>query len=209
MFQRTLGGSVIILGVLALSSPLNAQHNHSMMAPSGAVKAVPAPPVEASMPGRLLATAEIIGTDRSPLGMAEFREGPSGVLVRIALTGSLPTGWRGMHFHAVGTCDDAAFATAGAHVNHTDPTSKKGHGLLAEVGPDFGDLPNLYTGADGKTFGEAFSSLVTFSGAAGRAALFDADGTSLVIHANADDHLSQPIGGAGARVGCGVLKRAP
>jgi len=207
MFQRILAGSLIALGPLMLGSPLNAQHNHTMMAPSGAAKSVPAPPAETSDDGRLIATAEIIGTDRASLGTAEFREGPNGVLLRVALTGNLPTGWRGMHFHAVGTCEDAAFASAGAHVNHTDPESKKGHGLLAAVGPDFGDLPNLYTGADGTTFGEAFSSLVTLTDAPGRAALFDADGTSLVVHANADDHLSQPIGGAGARVGCGVLKR--
>jgi Cu-Zn family superoxide dismutase len=27
----------------------------------------------------------------------------------------------------------------------------------------------------------------------------------VVIHANADDFLTQPIGGAGARIACGVL----
>ncbi|MET0293901.1 MAG: superoxide dismutase family protein, partial [Phenylobacterium sp.] len=37
------------------------------------------------------------------------------------------------------------------------------------------------------------------------AALADADGSALVIHAAADDHISQPIGGSGARIACGVL----
>ena len=36
--------------------------------------------------------------------------------------------------------------------------------------------------------------------------LLDADGSALVIHANADDHSSQPIGGAGDRVACAVIK---
>jgi Cu-Zn family superoxide dismutase len=27
-----------------------------------------------------------------------------------------------------------------------------------------------------------------------------------VIHANPDDHMAQPIGGAGARVACGEIK---
>ena len=36
--------------------------------------------------------------------------------------------------------------------------------------------------------------------------LLDADGSALVIHANADDHASQPIGGAGDRVACAVIK---
>ena len=33
-----------------------------------------------------------------------------------------------------------------------------------------------------------------------------ADGSALVIHAAADDHQTQPIGGAGARVACAVIK---
>jgi len=37
-------------------------------------------------------------------------------------------------------------------------------------------------------------------------ALMDADGSSVVIHAAADDYNTQPIGGAGARVACAVIK---
>lgn len=37
-------------------------------------------------------------------------------------------------------------------------------------------------------------------------ALFDEDGSALVIHANEDDQITQPIGGAGARIGCSELK---
>jgi len=36
-------------------------------------------------------------------------------------------------------------------------------------------------------------------------ALLDADGSAIVIHANPDDHMTQPIGGAGARVACGAI----
>ncbi len=41
--------------------------------------------------------------------------------------------------------------------------------------------------------------------AAGRENLADADGSAIVIHANPDDHKAQPIGGAGARIACGVI----
>jgi Cu-Zn family superoxide dismutase len=34
----------------------------------------------------------------------------------------------------------------------------------------------------------------------------DADGAALVIHANPDDYRSQPIGGAGDRVACAVIR---
>ncbi len=39
-------------------------------------------------------------------------------------------------------------------------------------------------------------------------ALMDADGSAVVIHANPDDHKSQPIGGAGDRVACAVIRAA-
>ena len=38
--------------------------------------------------------------------------------------------------------------------------------------------------------------------------LFDEDGSALVIHENPDDHISQPIGGAGARIACGMIEPA-
>ncbi|PZN98004.1 MAG: superoxide dismutase family protein, partial [Alphaproteobacteria bacterium] len=36
----------------------------------------------------------------------------------------------------------------------------------------------------------------------------DTDGLSFLVHANLDDHVSQPIGGAGARIACGVFQPA-
>ena len=74
------------------------------------------------------------------------------------------------------------------------------HGLLNPAANDQGDLPNIAAGADGKVMAEAFTSLVTLP------ALLDADGSAVVIHAGPDDYKAQPIGGAGARVACAVLK---
>jgi len=42
--------------------------------------------------------------------------------------------------------------------------------------------------------------------ASGVVQLADADGASGVIHAPADDHKTQPRGGAGARIACGEIK---
>jgi Cu-Zn family superoxide dismutase len=66
-------------------------------------------------------------------------------------------------------------------------------------GPEMGDLPNIWAAADGSAGYEAFSSLFTLGEA------LQEDGIALVIHADRDDHLTQPIGGAGPRVACGVL----
>ena len=38
--------------------------------------------------------------------------------------------------------------------------------------------------------------------------IFDADGTAVVIHADADDGRTDPSGNAGSRVRCGVLEQA-
>ncbi len=149
------------------------------------------------------ATAPIKAADGKVLGEATFRDGPSGVLVQVKVAGLTP-GWHGMHFHAVGDCSDPKFEKSGAHINHAE--MKKPHGLLNPQGPDMGDLPNLYVAADGTGQAQAFSSLVSWKGAGGRPALSDADGSALVFHANADDHTTQPIGGAGDRVACAVIK---
>jgi Cu-Zn family superoxide dismutase len=40
----------------------------------------------------------------------------------------------------------------------------------------------------------------------GTAPLLDEDGSAFIIHENADDHMTQPIGGAAGRIACGVIK---
>ena len=72
-------------------------------------------------------------------------------------------------------------------------------------GPHAGDLPNLTVGADGKGALEAVATLVTLK--AGKNSLFQEGGTSLVIHADADDNMTDPAGNAGARIACGPITR--
>jgi Cu-Zn family superoxide dismutase len=148
------------------------------------------------------ATAQIKAGDGKDLGTATLTEAPHGVLLRLELKGLTP-GWHGLHFHEKGDCGTPDFKSAGAHV-HT--TTAVVHGLLNPDGNDNGDLPNVYAGADGSATTEVFSPLVSLKGAGGRPALLDADGSSIVVHASPDDYKTQPIGGAGARVACGVVK---
>lgn len=136
------------------------------------------------------------------IGTISVKETASGVLLRIDARG-LPAGWHGMHFHEKGDCSDAAFKAAGAHVHSVKPVV---HGFMVEGANDAGDLPNLYVDVKGKAVVELHSTLASLKGADGRPALLDTDGSALVIHANPDDYTTQPIGGAGDRIACAVIR---
>lgn len=145
--------------------------------------------------------ATLVNAAGTNVGRAILTQGPTGLLIRIEADGLTP-GWHGAHIHATGQCA-APFTSAGAHINHTDP--KTPHGLLNAQGPDDGDLPNLYAAADGSAKAEFFTTQARISQDGPGQWLWDADGSALVIHANPDDHDSQPIGGAGDRVACAAL----
>ncbi len=149
------------------------------------------------------ASALLKSADGTSVGEVRLTEAPAGILLHIQAHGLTP-GWHAMHFHEKGDCSGPAFTSAGAHVNMAG--MKKPHGLLNPAGPDMGDLTNLYVAADGTGKAEVFSTLVSLHGAGGRSALLDADGSALVVHAMPDDYATQPIGGAGARVACAVIK---
>ncbi len=112
----------------------------------------------AAAPGQAFPVA---GTGGKAMGGIILTEGPTGVMLRLELTGLTP-GWHAIHFHEKADCSDAAFASAEAHINHA--TAKKPHGLLNPDGPDMGDLANIYAGADGGAHAEVFSALVSLKG---------------------------------------------
>ena len=145
--------------------------------------------------------AQLVNAAGARIGRAVLTQGPTGLLIRIEATGMTP-GWHGVHIHATGECT-APFTSAGAHVNHGEP--KAPHGLLNAHGPDDGDLPNIFAAPDGSVSAELFTSRARIADDGPGQWLWDADGSAIVIHANVDDHVSQPIGGAGDRVACGVM----
>lgn len=149
------------------------------------------------------AGAELVDRQGKAVGSVSLTEGPHGVLIHVSAKG-LPPGAKGIHIHSVGTCEDPdkGFVASKGHLN---PNGRK-HGLMNPEGPDAGDLPVIFVHADGAVEVELFTTLASLNGAGGRAAVLDADGAAFVIHESRDDHMTQPIGGAGARIVCGVVK---
>lgn len=141
-------------------------------------------------------TTELKNSAGQAMGSVTLTQGPKGVVMRVEAKGLTP-GWHGLHFHEKADCSKSDFTSAGGH---THGGGERVHGLLNPEANETGDLPNLYAGADGAGAAEVYTTLTSLK------ALRDADGSAVVIHANADDHKTQPIGGAGARVACAVIK---
>jgi Cu-Zn family superoxide dismutase len=147
------------------------------------------------------ARAEIKNAAGTSIGSATFRASQAGVVITVNVQ-ALPPGLHAVHLHAVGKCEGPAFTSAGPHVN---PLNKH-HGLQNPAGPHAGDLPDMYVQQNGVGHYEVLADSVTLDAAA--TSLFDADGTALIIHATADDNLTDPAGNAGERIACGVLTKA-
>ena len=145
------------------------------------------------------AVAELTNTSGQSVGTARFTQAGNVVRILVEAKGLPP----GPHIHAVGKCDPPDFNSAGPHFN---PTNKQ-HGALNPQGSHAGDLPNLTVGPDGT--GRMETTTEQLSLGSGPSSVWDADGSALVVHANADDFKTDPTGNSGARVACGVLVKAP
>lgn len=147
-----------------------------------------------------LANATLRNAAGAEIGTAVLSAQADRLTLRITATAQ-PSGVHGIHLHAIGKCDAPDFTSAGPHLN---PHGKQ-HGRENPAGTHLGDLPNLVIDSSGR--GELTVELPD-SRTANEAALFDADGSAIVLHAKADDNVTDPSGNSGTRIACGVLTRA-
>ncbi|MDW5549829.1 superoxide dismutase family protein [Methanosarcina sp.] len=147
------------------------------------------------------ATAVMKDMEGNTVGLAAFTEEANGpVHINVDVRGLKP-GLHGIHIHNKGECIGPSFTSAGEHYN---PLGKE-HGLNNPKGPHAGDLPNLNVSNDGTGHMSVNTNRVTLS--PGPTTLFTANGTSLVIHADHDDQMTNPAGNSGARIVCGVIEK--
>lgn len=144
-------------------------------------------------------SVKFIDANGKNAGSAELTETANGVLIDAKLRNIKP-GWHGFHFHERGDCKAPDFKSAGEHYN---PHGDK-HGVLIDKGPHAGDLPNFFVGKDGTARIQIVADAVSLRD--GDAALADADGAALMIHAAKDDYRTQPSGDSGARIACAEIR---
>jgi Cu-Zn family superoxide dismutase len=123
-------------------------------------------------------------------GTVILRAIPAGLHLDAKIAGLTP-GVHGFHVHEIGDCSAPDASSAKGHFN---PTGKP-HGSHA------GDLPDLTADAAGlASLSVDLPGLSLDDGAGGIL------NRAFVVHADPDDHMSQPAGNSGKRVACGVIK---
>jgi superoxide dismutase, Cu-Zn family len=154
----------------------------------------------------LRARARVSGADGSGISgeilFFQVRQGiPAEVLILARVGGLAPNTAHGFHLHENGTCSPD-FTAAGGHY---DPGPSGMSNPDANHPFHMGDMPNLRADDKGVALFEHVTSRVTI--APGPLSLFDANGSSVIVHLNEDKGTTGVAGGSGGpRIACGVIE---
>ena len=144
------------------------------------------------------ATAQLEPTrGNSTAGSVEFVQVGSKVRVSAKVSGLKPGQEHGFHLHEAGDCSSGDGMSAKGHFN---PYGKP-HGRTGSMERHAGDMPNLKADASGNASANVELDVITVT--AGPASVV---GKGVIVHAQPDDYTSQPVGNAGARMACGVVR---
>ena len=113
-----------------------------------------------------------------------------GVRLEVKATGLKP-GVHGFHVHEVGDCSAPDASSAKGHFNPGGKPHGSHAGDLADLTADAAGTASLTVVMTGLSLDDGPTGII---------------GRAFVIHADPDDHVSQPAGNSGKRVACGVIK---
>ena len=161
--------------------------------------ATPADVAESTGAQARAASAALEPTDGNEArGNLRFEVADGYVHVTGQVTGLTPGAEHGFHVHETGDCSAPDGTSAGGHFNPDDSD----HGRAGEGEHHVGDSDNLVANDEGVAdVDRQLHGATIGDGAAG-----DIVGKGVIVHAGADDYVSQPTGDAGARLACGVIE---
>lgn len=128
-------------------------------------------------------------------GHVHFTQVGDNVMVVADIEGLAPDSKHGFHIHEGTECGEDGMK-AGGHYN----PEKHQHGKPGDANRHAGDLGNIEADKDGKAHLELTVDNITIN-----AAKNPIVGHAMILHAKADD-FGQPVGNAGPRIGCGIIK---
>lgn len=165
---------------------------------------------DTSSGGKTVAKADIRPTSDASVvtGSVTFTEENGEVTAVVDITSGFPPGGpglRGIHIHTNPSCEandsgpDGAIVPAGGAGSHWNPADAS-HGLPSGSPHHLGDMGNIDIGDAGT--GRLVLVSKEWTVKPGTSSVV---GHAVVVHAQQDDGVSQPVGDAGARPGCGVI----
>jgi superoxide dismutase, Cu-Zn family len=153
-------------------------------------------------PGALAKTKLLSKSGSQVSGEIAFTQVSKGVEVSGKVSGLKPNQSHGFHIHEKGDCTSNDALSAGGHFN---PEGKKhgnhSHHHHAGLEHHAGDMPNLKADANGTAVFKVLLVGITIH--EGAKAI---TGRAVIVHANEDDYVSQPVGNAGGRIACGLIQ---
>ncbi len=151
----------------------------------------------------VVAVAEMMPTSAAapanlkPTGTVTLTQiGTNRVLIKAEISGLKPYSEHGFHVHAVPDCSGDGMQTGG----HFNPDGNP-HGDPSHILRHAGAMFNIKT--DGAGVGTARQEVDTIMLMPGKYSII---GLPLITHRDPDDYVSQPLGNAGPRVSCGIIK---
>ncbi|MGH6690628.1 MAG: superoxide dismutase family protein [Gammaproteobacteria bacterium] len=143
------------------------------------------------------AAANLVDASGRIAGHAVLIQDGNAVRILLDVNGLAP-GAKAVHIHEVGQCTGPSFSSAGGHFNPT----RAEHGTKNPRGPHAGDLPDVTVEASGRGHMEVTATRLSLKKGT---SMIDADGAAIVVHERGDDERTDPDGGSGTRIACGVL----
>jgi Cu-Zn family superoxide dismutase len=145
------------------------------------------------------ATVSLSSTQgHATVGRLMLEQAHGGVRFRGEVTGLTPNAEHAFHVHETGDCSAPDASSAGEHFN----PEHQPHGHPEKGAHHAGDMLNLRADARGRALVDILAGSLTIGGDDKTNVV----GKALIVHADPDDFVSQPGGGSGDRLACGLIE---